>query len=208
MKLTYIVNRIILSAAVVLCLSSCQKEIIDLNQGSKTIGTDNSIKLTEEELLRKITLGLPVQDVKTSVAGKVLTLVYTEDVNVILDAKGYDLSYSIRFDEDFFASFLNKCSYTLPGPNESYTTDWAGNDLKVLNEITKSDIIVNGKAIVNMHLVRYFTFTKSYATAEEAISQQNMLLNAKTDVVKFTSYVVFGKEYPATTVSALVVYSK
>ncbi len=135
-------------------------------------------------------------------------MLYTEDVNVVLDANGYDLSYSIRFNEDFSSSALSKFSYTVPAPSNTYTTDWAGNDLKVLKEVTKSNITVNGKTMVNLHLVRNFTFTKSYDTAVQAVSQQNILLSIKNDVVKFNSFVVFGKEYPATNASAKLVYTK
>lgn len=208
METTYLKKNILLIALAIFSLTSCKKEVIDFNPGSKTENTGNTEKPSEDELLRKITINIPAQNVKTSVAGNVLTMVYTEDVNVVLDANGYDLSYSIRFNENFFASYLYKLSYTVPAPNDSYTTDWAGNDLKVLNEVTKSNTTVNGKAMVSMHLLRKFTFTKSFATEQEAVNQQNVLLATKTDVVKFTSYVVFGKEYPSTTVSALLVYIK
>jgi hypothetical protein len=208
MKIIYITNRIILSAIAILCLSSCRKDVIDYNPVNKTTVNGNSIKINEDDLLRKITFNPSSQNVKTSVTGSILKLVYTEDVNVLLDAKGYDLSYSIRLNEDFSASALGKLSYTLPAPNGAYTTNWAGNDLKVLTEVIKTDVNVNGKTMVNLHLVRYFTFTKNYASAQEAVTQQTALLNTKTHAVKFTSYVVFGKEYPATTYLGAVVYTK
>jgi hypothetical protein len=208
MKITYITNRIILAAIVILCLSSCRKDVIDYNPINKTTVNGNSIKINEDDLLRKVTISTSSQNVKTSTNGTVLNLVYTENINVLLDPKGYDLSYSIRFNEDFSASALGKLSYTLLAPNGAYTTNWAGNDLKVLTEVTKTEVTISGKPMVNLHLIRYFTFTKNYATAQEAVTQQNALLNTKTDVVKFTSYVVFGKEYPATTFSSALVYTK
>jgi hypothetical protein len=208
MKLTYIAKRLIFSAVAILSLSSCQKENINVNQGGTTITTGTTVKVNEDESLRKITINIPAQVVKTFVNENVLTLVYTEDLSAVLDPKGFDLSYSIRLNENFSFSALSRFSYTVPAPNGSYTTDWAGNDLKVLNEVTRTDVNVEGKAMVKLQLTRNFTFTKRYATAQEAINQQNTLLASKTDVVKFTSYVVFGKEYPATTLSALLVYTK
>jgi len=207
MKITYIAKRIFFHAVLILLLASCQKEAISPSQEIKTNNT-TSIKLSEDELLRKVSFNLPAQNVKTAVSDNLLTLVYTEDVAVLLDPKGFDLSYSIRLNESFYNSALAGFSYTLPAPNGTYTTDWAGNDLKVLNEVTRSNVSVDGKEMVKLHLTRYFTFTKRYATSQDALSQQSILLNTKTDVIKFTSFVVFGKEYPATTTSALLVYTK
>lgn len=201
---------IVIWALTITGLSGCRKDAITINPVTTEISNNsgNSVSLTEDEKLRKITFDIPAQNVKTSVNATTLTMVYTEDISALLDPKGYDLSFSIRLNEDFLAAALSKFSYTLPAPNGLYTTDWAGNDLKVLNEVTKSSVNVNGKAMMKLHLVRYFTFTKQYGTAQEAINQQVVLLNTKTDVLKFKSYVVFGKEYPATTGSAPLVYSK
>lgn len=203
-------KRTILPATLLLIvsLSSCRKDIIDYYPGNKTSINSNSIKVNEEDLLRKITFNTSAQNVKTSISGTVLKLVYTRDINVLLDPKGYDLSYSVRLNEDFSASALGRLSYTLPAPNSSYTTDWAGNDLKVLTEVTKTEVNINGKSMVNLHLLRYFTFVKNCVTVQEAVTQQNTLLNTKTDLVKFTSYVAFDKEYPASTVSSVLVYTK
>ncbi len=195
---------------IVLGFSSCRKDIrsVDWNNSGITNNNGTSIGLTEEEKLRQVTINFPAQIVKTTVEGNNLKLVYTEDVNALLDPKGYDLSYSIRFNEDFAASTLNGLQYTIPGPNGTYTTGWHGNNLKVLSEVTKTDAVVNGKAMVKLHLVRTFTFTKQFASAQEAVNKQNALLNIKTDEVKFTGYVVFDKDYPASTATAKLVYTK
>ncbi len=207
MKIKDLAKRTILPAVLILSLSSCRKEVMSLNQDNN-INSSNSIKLNEDELLHKVTFNVPAQNVKTAVNGNVLTMVYTEDISVLLEPKGFDLSYSIRLNESFANSALAGFSYTLPAPNGSYTSDWAGNDLKVLNEVTKSNVKVDGRDMVSLHLVRYFTFTKSYNSAQEAVSQQTALLNTKTDVVKFNSFVVFGKEYPPATISSGLIYSK
>ncbi|PJJ79441.1 hypothetical protein CLV57_2575 [Mucilaginibacter auburnensis] len=211
MKVTPITQRLLVPVLVVfLGFSSCKKDIRDVEWNNTGVSNNNgtSVGLTEDEKLRQINISIPAQIVKTAVDGSTLKLVYTEDLSALLDPKGYDLSYSIRLNEDFSASALNGLQYTTPGPNGTYTTGWHGNDLKVLSEVTKTDAVVNGKTMVKLHLLRTFTFTKQFASAQEAVNQQNTLLNTKTDAVKFTSYVVFGKDYPASTATAALVYTK
>jgi hypothetical protein len=209
MKIAYLTKKIILPAILLVSgLSSCRKDVVKINQGGTTIDNGTSVVISEDELLRKITINIPAQQVKTSINGSDLILVYKEDISSVLDPKGYDLSYSIRLNEDFSSSALYKLDYTVPAPNGSYTSGWHGNDLKVLTEVTKTETVVNGKTMVNLRLLRYFTFTRHFNTAQEAVNQQNVLLNTKTDVVKFTAYVVFGKEYPPTATTAGLVYTK
>jgi len=208
MKSIYITKRIILPAALlIVSSSSCRKEIVDLNNDTKIPNNGSQVIISEDDLLRKITFSVPVQNVKTSVKDNVLTMVYSEDVSALLNPKGYELSYSIRLNEDFTASALSKYSFTVPSPG-GQTTNWAGNDLKVLTEVTKSNLIVDGKNMVKLQLKRNFTFTKTFPLPQDAVNQQNILLNTKTDVVKFSSFVNFGKNYPLTTASILLVYSK
>jgi hypothetical protein len=210
MNFTDTTKKIILPAVLlIISLSSCRKDAITVTEDKSTaINNGSSIVINEDDLLHKVTVTIPTQEVKTSVKNNVLTMVYTEDLSALLDPKGYDLSYSIRLNEDFTSSALNKLDYTVPAPNGSYTSGWHGNDLKVLEEVTKTETVVNNKPMVRLRLLRYFTFTQKFSTEQQAIDRQNILLNTKTDVVKFTSYVVFGKEYPATTGSAALVYVK
>lgn len=210
MRLAYIVNKVVISGAIVILgFSSCKKDLQSVEWNSGIANNNNSsIGLSEDEKLRQVTLNVSAQTVKTSIEGTTLKLVYTEDVSALLDPKGYDLSYSIRLNEDFIGTALNGITYTTPGPDGTYTTGWHGNDLKVLDEVNKTSVVINGKAMVKLHLLRYFTFTKQFGTAQEAVTQQNALVNKKTDVIKFTSYVSFGKDYPASTATATLVYTK
>ena len=149
MKITYIAKTIILSAVVSLGLSSCQKENLSPNK-EITTNSSNTIKLSDDELLRKVSFDLPAQIVKTSVQDSTLKMVYTEDISALLDPNGFDLSFSVRLNEYFTASALAGFNYTLPAPNNTYTYNWAGNDLKVLNEVTKSIVNVGGKDMVKL----------------------------------------------------------
>ncbi len=211
MKMNYVAKTLLVPVlGVALGLTSCKKDIqnVEWNNNGMTNNNGSSIGLSEDEKLRQITIDIPAQVVKTSVEGNTLNLVYNENISALLDPKGYDLSYSIRLNEDFTGSALNGLQYTTPGPNGTYTTGWHGNDLKVLSEVTKTTVVVGGKTMVKLHLVRSFTFTKQFATAQEAISQQNALVNKKTDVIKFTGYVIFGKDYPSSAATATLVYTK
>lgn len=209
MKITYISPKFVLAAAVLmLSLQSCKKDMIAVNQGEGTVKESTNSGITEDDKLHQVKVEIPAQTVKTSVNGTLLTMLYTEDISALLDPKGYDQSFSIRLHEDFSASTLGNFSFTVPAPNGASTTDWAGNNLKILDEVTKSDLVVDGKPMVKLHLVRYFTFTKNYATPQQATDQQTVLLNTKTDKIKFYSYVAFVKDYPTTSVSAPLVYIK
>lgn len=212
MKHLFTTKYIILIISAFYVLTGCRKELMVTKPSAISVkpanGLDSTKILTEDDLVHMITIDLGPQTVKTQVTDNKLTMTYTEDVTALLPYKGYDLSFSIRLNEDFSSSGLAKFDYTLPGTNGTTTNNWAGNDLKILNEVTKTQYTFNEQTRVKLHLTRTFTFVKQYITAAIARQAQATFIGTKTDVVTFSTFVVFGKDYPATTAKATLVYVK
>jgi len=193
-------------------LSSCKKSN-DVNpSATKSITKINnplpSAPIDTDAFIHQITFSAPFQLVVTSVADARLTMVYYEDVDVLIPNNGYTLSYALHLTEDFSKSSLAKLDYTTINEVGDVNVDWIDDNLNNVKDKTVTDTTVNNIAMKKISVNRQFIFTEDFATNEAAIAKQDSLYKLKTETISFSSYVYFTKTYPTTTMSAVIKYFK
>jgi hypothetical protein len=148
------------------------------------------------------------QVVGTSVTGTKLTMIYNENVNLLIPKTGYSQSWAVHLTEDFSASALSAFDYTTVDASGDVDFDWVDSNLNNIGPAkTITDTTINGRQYVDIHVQRPFTFSKSYTDAQLADNEQTTLSAKTTDVITFSSYIYFvGINYPQTQVSIPVTY--
>jgi hypothetical protein len=194
-------NRLILLGFILIIFSGCGK-LQDLPTSSVLAAETDTTNI-----LHKVYLSTPTQTVATTVNNNILNLLYTENINVLLTARGYDQSFAVHLVGDFSESALNAFDYTLTTKSGNTTYDWADDNLNDVDQKTVSDTTINGEEMVKINVVRYFKFSKQYATIQAAQQEQIILSNTNGDIINFSSYVFFGQNYPATQIKSKVAYS-
>ena len=156
-------------------------------------------------LIHEITFGAPIQYVVTSVKGDTLKMIYYENVSLFIPPNGLNLSYALHLTQDFSASLLKNFNYNAYDEYGDYTYDWADDNL---NNVTRTitDTTINGKAMRNVTVERPFIFTRVYNNSQLATAEKDSVNAITTDKISFTSFVYFGKDYPANTASTSVLY--
>lgn len=195
-------------------LTGCKKsnDAIPTGKGTKgTTKTNNplpSAPIDTDAFIHQITFSAPFQLVVMSVADAKLTMIYYENVDVLIPSDGYTLSYALHLTEDFSHSSLAKLDYTTVDEAGDVNFDWVDDNLNNVSNKTISDTTVNSIAMKKISVNRQFTFTEDFADNKAAIAKEDSLYKLQNETISFSSYVYFTKTYPATTMSAVINYFK
>ena len=193
-------------------LTGCKKsnDITPTGQDTKTI-TNNplpSAPIDTDAFIHQINFSAPFQLVVMSVADTKLTMIYYENVDVLIPNNGYTLSYALHLTEDFSHSSLANMDYTTVNEAGDVNFDWVDDNLNNVIDKTVSDTTVNSIAMKRIKVSRQFTFTEDFADNKAAIAKRDSLNKLQAETISFSSYVYFTKTYPATTMSAVIKYFK
>ena len=167
-----------------------------------------SAPIDTDAFIHQITFSAPFQLVVMSVADTKLTMVYYENVDVLIPKDGYTLSFALHLTEDFSHSSLAKLDYTTVDEAGGVDFDWVDDNLNNVIDKTVSDTTVNSIAMKKINVNRQFTFTEDFADNQAAIAKEDSLYNINTETIRFSSYVYFTKTYPATIMKAPINYFK
>lgn len=174
----------------------------------KSASVTPSKPIDTDAVIHSITFAIPTQFVATSTSGPKLTMIYYENVSLNIPSKGLDLSYALHLTEDFSPSILANFDYFTIDQAGHINTNWVDGNLNNVSAKTKKDTVINNLPVTRITVQRPFTFYKTYATAAEATDGQTQILARKGDKINFSSYVYFTKTYPASTLTASVLYVK
>ena len=191
-------------------LTSCKKsnDVQPSGTGTKTNNPLPSAPIDTDAFIHQITFSAPFQLVVMTVADTKLTMVYYENVNVLIPKDGYTLSYALHLTEDFSHSSLANLDYTTINEAGEVNLDWVDDNLNNVIDKTVSDTTVNNIAMKKINVNRQFTFTEDFADNKAALTKRDSLSNINTEKIRFSSYVYFTKTYPATVIAAPINYFK
>jgi len=128
------------------------------------------------------------QTVKTSVSGNVLNLTYTENIKLLLNPADYYGSWAVHLSDDFSQSALDGFDYTTVTKEGDVTFRWIDDNLNNITQKVAADTVVNNVKMVSLRVYSTFNFSKTYASANAAISAQNTLLAKTDDKIIYSSY--------------------
>jgi hypothetical protein len=220
MKLFYI---FIISA---ILFAGCSKssDVTPQSKGSKTpsqdstkttTGTksqappDTTPKLTHDDSIHMAAFQIKPQAVKTSVAGTRLTLIFSENIDLLFTAEGYGKTSAVHLHEDFSKTLLSGFDFTTVAGGGNTTLNWVDDNLNNVIQKTVTDTIINKVKMVKINVHRPFTFFKDYPSSQGALDQQKVFLNNAADSVAFTSFAYYNqKNYRPVSASVNLVYSK
>jgi hypothetical protein len=189
----------ILPLMMLFALAGCKKSG-DANLVTAPIDTDLFV--------HHITFAAPTQFSAGKITSNTITIVYNENVNILVPKLGYELSYALHLKEDFSSTVLKSFSYITVDKQGNITTNWVDDNLNNVSGKTIRDTTVAGIAMVNVNVQRPFTFTKTYANNASAVSALDSIAKLQTDKIIFSSYLYFTKTYPATLTNSNVFYAK
>jgi len=199
---------------VLFVLASCKKSdgVKPSGQGTKEISQSGnplpSAPIDTDAFIHHISFSAPFQLVVMSVADTKLTMVYYENIDVLIPKQGYTLSFALHLKEDFSKSSLAKLDYTTVDEAGATDFDWVDDNLNNVIDKTVSDTTVNSIAMKKIKVNRKFTFTEDFADNQSAVAKEDSLYNINTEKIHFSSYVYFTKTYPTTYMSAVINYFK
>ena len=177
--------------------------------GISTTLPDTTPKLTHDDSIHMAGFIIKPQGVKLSVTGTTLTMVFNENVNLLLTSEGYQKTSAVHLLEDFSHSMLGGFDFTTVAEGGNTTFDWADDNLNNVVDKTITDTIINKQQMVKINVHRPFTFSKTYSSAQDALNEQALFIAKTTDTIYFTSYCYYlQKNYTSTSSSATLVYSK
>lgn len=174
----------------------------------KSSGVGPKTPIDTDALIHEIKFMPTAQYSGVSVSNTTLTIIYYENITLLIPAKGSELSWSIHLKEDFSSSALINYHYTTIDQAGDINHDWVDDNLNNVSAKTTKDTTVAGVSTVKITVQRPFTFSKAYTTNAAAIAGEDSILSRKSDIIKFSSYVLFTKIYPADSTSAAVYYIK
>lgn len=167
-----------------------------------------SAPIDTDAFIHQITFSAPFQLVTMSVADVKLTMIYYENVDVLIPKEGYTLSFALHLTEDFSRSSLAKLDYTTVDGAGNVDFDWVDDNLNNVTDKTVSDTTVNSIAMKKINVKRQFTFTETFADNKGAVAKQDSLYKLQNETIGFSSYVFFTKTYPTSTMYAPINYFK
>jgi len=159
-------------------------------------------------VIHQIKFSAPYQYASTKVVGDTLKVIYYENVNLYIPSNGFNLSYALHLKEDFSSSVLVSYNFTTVDAYGDVTYDWVDDNLNNVTAKTVKDTVINGASVTHITVQRPFTFFKAFNSTQIATNTQDSLLTLKTNKIVFSSYVYFGKTYPATSDTTNVYYIK
>jgi hypothetical protein len=183
----------------VFAFASCKKS---------SVSPTNPKPVDTDALIHEIKFSAPSQFAATSVSGTKLTVIYYENVSLLVPAEGLNLSYSIHLKEYFSSSILVNFNFTTEDAYGDVTYDWVDDNLNNVTAKTEKDTTISGVKNTEITVQRPFTFARTYTTSQAAILGEDSLLNRKSDKILFASYVYFTKTYPADSTASALYYVK
>jgi hypothetical protein len=171
-------KKLLLFAFAALALVSCQKSPNNGPELSPAVTTDS---------YKNLNIISGGQVVKVSVSGSQLTMVYNEDVTLLLDSVKLTKTWGVRLKEDLSGTKLASYEYhsiTKMGIN---ATNWVDDDLNNVVIKSSKDTLVNNRLFVKKRITRTLNYQKTYDNAAAATSVMNDLLK-QTDIMVFSAY--------------------
>jgi hypothetical protein len=164
--------------------------------------------LTDDQL-HNVAFGVPVQTVKTSVTGTKLTMVFTENVNLYINADGYTNTSAVHLLGDFNHSLLNGFEFTTVNESGDTTLNFVDDNLNNVKLKTITDTVINSINVVKINVNRPITYFMVYDSNQTAVNEQNLLLADVSDIVTYSSYCYYNlKVYPTSMLTAHITYTK
>lgn len=194
------VKRILTLLGIIVVLASCSK------QGTVAPTVTTATKVDSANILHSVAITAPVQNTQITLKDSTLTLIFREDVVLLLTPKSYDQSYSVHLLQDFSTTALAKLDYTTSNGQGLSYFDYADDNLNITSQKTLSDTTINGVALKKIHVLRNFTFVKKYPDVQTATNAKASISNTYSDRVTFSSYILYDKAYPSTTLTAAISY--
>ncbi|HVW96668.1 MAG TPA: hypothetical protein VHA56_11930 [Mucilaginibacter sp.] len=188
-----------------------QPQSADSTQTSVTTPADPATpgKLNWDDTIHMVAFVIFPQKVKTSVSGTTLNMTFDENVNLFVLAEGYKVTSAVHLKEDFKKTGLAGFDFTTVNQDGQTTFNSIDDNLNNVKFKTIGDTVINGVKAVKINIHRQLVFSKTYASAQLATDQQNLMLGRYEDVVSFSSYTYYNqKNYPVTSAVAYVVYEK
>jgi hypothetical protein len=189
--------------------AGCKKATVKPPGSSQTTAlSDSALKVIADNLLHQPAFNAAAQQIKTSVTNQKLTLLFNENVNILLTADGYYKTSAIHLSEDFYDTMFSSFDFTTVNEYGMVTPDWVDDNLNNVLKTVK-DTFINNVHMVNVNVNRQFTFFRIYDSNQTAVNQQNLFLNNPNDQITLTSYCYYNqKNYPPYSVNAKVIYTK
>jgi hypothetical protein len=177
--------------------------------GNLSVTPDPTVKLSHDDSIHMAAFIIYPQNVKTSVNGKTLNLVFDERVNIFLMAEAYEQTYAVHLKEDFKKSVLAAFDFSTEGENGVTSYNYVEDNLNNIRFKTVSDTLIKGVKVKKIAVHRQLNFSKTYDSQQLATDQQNIILSHYQDFITFSSYTYYKqKNYPTTSAVAFVKYGK
>lgn len=213
----YIIMKTILPILLIsIVLFSCSKQgdvkptstdSTKTNNGHLSATSDPTVKLSHDDSIHMAAFIIYPQNVKTSVNGKTLNLVFDERVNIFLMADAYEQTYAVHLKEDFKKSVLAAFDFSTEGENGVTAYNYVEDNLNNIRFKTVTDTLIKGVKVKKIAVHRQLTFSKTYDSQQLATDQQNIILSHYQDFITFSAYTYYKqKNYPTTSAVAFVKY--
>jgi hypothetical protein len=170
--------------------------------------TKTTKPIDTDALIHSIKFVAPNQYSAVSVSGTKLTIIYYENVTLLIPAEGATLSYAIHLEQYFTNSGLANFDYTTVDAYGDVDHDWVDDNLNNVTAKTVTDTTVAGVKTTKITVQRPFIFSRTYTTSQAATMGEDSILSRQTDKIDFASYVYFTKTYPADSTTAQLYYVK
>jgi hypothetical protein len=221
-----IMKRIVIFGLSLLIFAACHKDAVVSPQnstktttsstpsktqtgGSSQTPPDTTPKLTHDDSIHMAKFAARPQAVKLNVTGAKLSMVFNENVDILLTEEGYQKTSAVHLLEDFTKTMLYGFDFTTVAEGGNTTFDWVDDNLNNVVDKTITDTTINKQKMVKINVHRPFTFSKTYSSGQDAQNEEALFAAKATDTVNFSSYSYYNlKNYPATSTSASMVYSK
>jgi hypothetical protein len=204
-------KKILLSALLISIFASCKKlnDVLpasdpkDNTENIKPANPDDG-KLLASIKVTPVMYNPQTQSIKVSTEDKKLNLLYTEKVQLLIDAERF--TWYVLFKEDFSDNQFAGFDFNMMQKWGTETHNWKPDNVNQM-DFTKTDTTIAGVKVVNLRFQRVFKFYKEYSSSTEATDKMNALVG-KQEKIKFqTRYEPDTDEsrYNVTSVSAVYV---
>lgn len=176
-----------------LAAASCKKDnsVSPSPQPASLSGTttngSSKLKNGPDTTKNAVNFKVNTQTVKTSVKDSTLTLLYTENVNLVLNEADYYSAWSVHLQDDFSKSALQNFDYTTVNSSGMTTLNWVDDNLNNIVNKSVADTVINNIKMVRVNVGRKYTFFKTYKDDGTAVAAQNAVLSKQGDVVSYTA---------------------
>ncbi|RYZ97109.1 MAG: hypothetical protein EOP47_22460 [Sphingobacteriaceae bacterium] len=179
-------NKVIFSVLLLLLFASCGKDVAPPapETTKHTIQvTPEDIKLVASLKITPLTHDVKTQVIKVNTIDKQLSLAFTENVQLLIDAERFENSWYIMFKEDFSATTFADFDYKTKLAWDTVSTNWRPYNLRQIKH-TVTDTLIAGARVINVKFQRVFTFYKDYETTGQATDKMNALVG-RSEIIKF-----------------------